>query len=135
MVSSFQEGTGLFCDFDYSPDKVHAFYERVVEKRGEILEMGSFMRNIDVDRLLKVFSECTTAQKDDIRGAFLTVYRVNDARTLLSSDCDSIKLLQGKLKEALSGDVGDRIHRLQYQMFIENLAHILDKASPKIPLS
>ena len=89
----------------------------------------SFAAQLDIKRLSEMFKGCTAEQKQNIRGAFVEMYRVGNIRDFLISDKEYIESLLDYIKSDRAGDVGDAIQKLQYDHFIKNLDEIVRKLS------
>ena len=84
---------------------------------------------MDIKRLSEMFKGCTAEQKQNIRGAFVEMYRVGNIRDFLIIDKEYIESLLDYIKSDRAGDVGDAIQKLQYDHFIKNLDEIVRKLS------
>lgn len=126
MTDALQDGNLLFDGFDYRPDQVNDLYKAVVENKEQIRSRESFARDLDMNKLAKMFADSTQVQKKTIRDVFLDVY---DTSVHLSGDCEKIQKLLDLIKQQRNGNVGDKIQQLQYDFFIENLTTIIEKLS------
>lgn len=64
--------------------------------------------------------------KDDIRRTFIVLYRVSNIKQFVMDDYSAIDELLQEIKKQ-SEDELDKIQKLQYQWFIENLTDILQR--------
>lgn len=129
MAESLKMGDLVIPNFNYLPDQSNAFYSYVIENYGNFYLQNSFASRMNIPKLAEMFKNSTAEQKDNIRGAFLAMYRSSNVGDFLSNDKQSILQLMKIVKEDRSGDVGDKIQQLQYDWFIENLTGIAEKLS------
>lgn len=129
MAESLKMGDLVIPNFNYLPDQSNAFYNYVIENYGNFYLQNSFASRMNIPKLAEMFKNSTAEQKDNIRGAFLAMYRSSNVGDFLSNDKQSILQLMKIVKEDRSGDVGDKIQQLQYDWFIENLTGIAEKLS------
>lgn len=116
-------------NFNYLPAQSNDFYKYIIENNGKFLTQNSFASSLDMYKLAEMFKKSTAEQKNNIRGAFLSMYRSGNISDFLSNDKQSIVQLMGIVKKDRSGDVGDKIQQLQYDWFIDNLTEIAEKLS------
>ena len=112
--------------FDYLPEQSEMFYSYVVTNDGLFHMRGRFAKDLDVQRLVKMFAESSPGQKNDIRGAFLSVYRAVNIKQFITDDYSSVEELLAAIKRD-SENQSDRIQKLQYGWFAENLSDILQR--------
>lgn len=116
-------------EFNYLPEQSNLFYDFIVKNKGRFHMQESFAAQLDMKRLSEMFKDCTAKQKQNIRGAFVEMYRVGNIRNFLINDKEYIELLLNYIKSDRTGDVGDAIQKLQYDHFIKNLDEIVRKLS------
>lgn len=73
-----------------------------------------------------MFAKSSPEQKDDIRRTFIVLYRVLNIKQFVMDDYSAIDELLQEIKKQ-SEDELDKIQKLQYQWFIENLTDILQR--------
>lgn len=73
-----------------------------------------------------MFAKSSPEQKDDIRRTFIVLYRVSNIKQFVMDDYSAIDELLQEIKKQ-SEDELDKIQKLQYQWFIENLTDILQR--------
>lgn len=127
MAESLQSGQQIFSGFDYQPEQAAVFYNRVSENEMRFHSQEGFASILDIDRMAEMFRMCSQEQKDNIRGAFLEIYRPSNIKAFLSSDYENIMKLLDIIKAQRECDVGDKIQQLQYDYFIGNLTEIAEK--------
>lgn len=116
-------------EFAYLPEQSNLFYDSIVKNESRFHMQGSFATQLDMKRLSEMFKGCTAEQKQNIRMAFIEMYRVGNIIDFLINDKESIESLLGYIKNDRAGDIGDAIQKLQYDWFIQNLEEIVRKLS------
>lgn len=129
MAESLRINDYAIPNFNYLPAQSNDFYKYIIENNGKFLTQNSFASSLDMYKLAEMFKKSTAEQKNNIRGAFLSMYRSGNISDFLSNDKQSILQLMKIVKEDRSGDVGDKIQQLQYDWFIDNLTEIAEKLS------
>ncbi len=126
MEEALKKSLNDIPDFEYQPEKADDFYSYAVHNDTLFHRRGRFTYNLDIQRLAKMFFESTPEQKDNIRGAFLSVYRVANIKQFITDDYSSIEALRSII-EADAQKETDKVQKLQYEWFISNLNDILKK--------
>lgn len=113
-------------NFDYLPEQAGNFYAYVCKNEGLFHSRRSFAKNLDMTRLGKMFANSSPKQKNDIRGAFWAVYRPQNIKQIFYDDSLAIEELLSIIKTD-SNNQTDKIQKLQYKWFEENLIEMLNK--------
>jgi len=129
MISSLNDKEGFIPGFDYLPEQAEIFYEYTINNDGSFYSSQGFANNLDIPALIKMYTQCTAAQMDCIRGAFNAVYRPVNIKEILSKDLPAIEELITGINQAKESASADRIQLLQYKWFIEVLLDIKRKLS------
>lgn len=129
MARSLKKGDKIIPNFDYQPEQSKDFYDYAITNEGKFHTQESFAAQFDMKRLSEMFRNSTAEQKQQIRGVFVEMYRIGNIKSFLANDRESIVQLLEFIKADRSGDVGDRIQQLQYDLFIKNLEEIKRKLS------
>ena len=129
MAKSLKICDEMIPGFAYLPEQSNLFCEYIIENKDRFHLQESFAAQLDIKRLSEMFKGCTAEQKQNIRGAFVEMYRVANIRDFLISDKEYIESLLDYIKSDRAGDVGDAIQKLQYDHFIKNLDEIVRKLS------
>lgn len=129
MAKSLKIRGEIIPEFNYLPGQSNLFYDFIVKNESRFHTQESFAAQLDMKRLSEMFKDCTAKQKQNIRGAFVEMYRVGNIRNFLINDKEYIELLLNYIKSDRTGDVGDAIQKLQYDHFIKNLDEIVRKLS------
>ena len=106
-------------------DNVKVLY--VIQNEEKYILREQFAKSLDVERLAEMFFKSNPQQKDCIRGAFITVYRLGNIGQYLSDDATVIEELCQLIEKDAPKQTGDRVQALQYRFFIDNLKQILEK--------
>lgn len=115
--------------FNYLPNQIESFAERAIKNRDRFISRRGFARFLDVDKMATLFSTSSLEQKQTIRALFLEMYHSSNIGEFLRDDCDSLKLLKAKIIEDADEGDRDKIEKLQYNYFEDNLAEIIKKMS------
>lgn len=115
--------------FDYTPKQLEEFIKRAKENRDRFLSDGGFVRFFDMEKMANLFSECSLEQKNEIRGLFLEMYHSSNIGAYLGADCDNLVKLRAKITKDKDKGNRDRIEKLQYKYFEDNLSGIIEKMS------
>lgn len=129
MAESLKINDSVIPNFNYLPDQSNDFYNYIIDNYGKFYLQNSFASRMNIPKLAEMFKNSTAEQKNNIRGAFLAMYRPGNIRAFLSSDKKSIVQLTEIIKKDKADDVGDKIQQLQYNWFVENLTEIAEKLS------
>lgn len=126
MENALKENMQSIPEFDYLPEQAESFYSYVSKNVNLFYKQGCFAKKLDIPRLANMFAKSSPEQKDDIRGAFVVLYRVVNIKQFVMDDYSAIDELLQEIKKQ-SEDELDKIQKLQYQWFIENLTDILQR--------
>lgn len=129
MFESLNNCEIIIENFNYQPEQSKIFYNYVISNKNKLSVKGAFAKNLDVEKIAEMFEKGTAKQKNDIRKAFLAVYRDDNVKLYLADDIESITKLLEIIKNWPSEKVGDRIQQRQHKWFIENLEDIIKKLS------
>lgn len=127
MHRSLMDKGSFIPDFSYMPEQASALYQYVTQKSGNLYSMHGFMKYMDVQKLIAMFSSSTSSQMNDIRMTFISLYRIGNIREFLSDDLPAIiELIEGLEKIENSAHF-DKIQRIQCRWFIDNLHDIKNR--------
>lgn len=129
MSNALRQGMLDIPNFDYLPEQIELFGDYVRKNEGHFHINEAFARDLDIDKMADMFSMCSLKQKDDIRGIFWKVYRTSNIGQFLGADLDNIQKLKSLIQEKSEKCTGDKVEKLQYKYFINNLSSIEDKLS------
>lgn len=127
MMRSLNSNVQIFPGFEYLPEQADSFYNYVIQNEEKYILREQFAKSLDVERLAEMFFKSNPQQKDCIRGAFITVYRLGNIGQYLSDDATVIEELCQLIEKDAPKQTGDRVQALQYRFFIDNLKQILEK--------
>ena len=129
MINSLNDREDFMPGFDYLPEHADTLYDYTINNLGSVYNSRGFANSFDIPKLIKMFSLCTAAQMDCIRGAFNAVYRPININDILAKDLPAIEELIAGINEAKDSSAGDKIQLLQYQWFINVLLDIKRRLS------
>lgn len=113
--------------FDYEQNQISSFYTAVINNETKILSGGSFANRLNMDRVADLFAKSTPEQMEDIRGIFVAVYRAGNIKQVLGEDLEAIEILAMRIEKDSQNSGLDKVQRLQYKWFLENLKEIICK--------
>ena len=129
MISALAEKKSFIPDFEYLPEQAQALYDYIIKNPTVFYEAHGFAKNINIPRFIEMYSRCTSAQMDCIRGTFNAVYRPVNVRDTLADDLIAIEELLTGIKAVKESANADKIQRLQYEWFISVLSDVKNKLS------
>lgn len=117
-------------NFDYKIENIDNFIQEIFDKKDDYINQHTFLKRIDIDKLMNIISECNSQQINELRRAILTVYSFSNIDEFFADDKPSLIKLKDSI-EALSksDEAGDKIKRMQLSWFVGNLDNILEKLS------
>ena len=98
MIRSLHNGEGTILGFDYLPEQASLLYDYTEKKTGSVYEARGFAKYLDVPRFVKMFLHATPAQMEDIRKAFVSLYRQGSLLDRLRDDLPAIEQIVGQCK-------------------------------------
>lgn len=118
-------------NFDYKIENIDAFIEDIVDNRNDYIDQHTFLKRMDISKLIEVIKQCSAQQIDDLRRAIGTIYSFSNINEYFMDDKPSLIQLKDSIEELLSAgeDAGDKIKRLQLSWFVNGLERILNKLS------
>ncbi len=116
-------------NFDYKIENVDAFIQTIIDNRDDYINQHTFLKRMDIDKLIDVIKQCSSEQIHNLRRAFGTIYSFSNINEFFMDDKPSLIYLKNGIAELLSGDkdVGDKIKRLQLSWLVDKLDNILKK--------
>ncbi len=122
------KGTEEIPGFNYLPEQIPLFCTQFQINR-VCFETGKLTANFDIPRLVEMFLASAPAQMDDMRYAFLRVYRSINIGEYLSADKDALIQLREGIMEGMNTHELDLVQKLQCEWFAGNLLEIIEKLS------
>lgn len=111
--------------FYYDPEEVIDFYNNNTKKLQEIVHTKGFARTLDINRLINMLKECSSAQISKIRSLFLDLYRNQHYTHFLEEDIFALIKLSDKISDLLQYDKYDKIQKMQIFWFDKNIKDII----------
>ena len=129
MINSLNDKKGFIHEFDYQPEQAESFYKFTIDNIDSFYSSQGFAKRIDIQQFVDMFMKCTSAQMDELRGAFHAVYRPENIKNVLAEDLSSIEELINGISIAKESATLDKIQLLQYRWFLDALLDIKRKLS------
>ena len=130
-ASLYAKECSLF-DFDYQPSGVAQFYQDVLKGENEIYRFRAFASRLNVDKIIEMLKLSTASQIEELRGAFIAVYRPANIGEYFIADYEPLKALFVKVKELQSYSGYDAIQKKQIDWFVENISDFISKLEPYV---
>lgn len=129
MSESLNVNDLVIPNFKYESAQSVLFHDFIIQNEARFRYQKSFANNFDMSKLAEMFKTGSADQKDNIRGAFISIYRVSNVKEFFPNDKESIIQLLRIIEKDREDNVGDKIQQLQYDWFIDYLSKIADKLS------
>lgn len=113
--------------FEYLPEQSQMFYSYACDHEVEFHGKGKFAAALNIQRLIKMFVEASPSQKDNIRGAFLSVYRPENIKVFLANDKPYLEELRDGIYKYCEDGINDKIQQMQTEWFVANLEECIHK--------
>lgn len=124
MIDVLKKDTQFIPNFVYLPAQTDIFCEYITKHSSDILITRQFAKILNIPKLTQMFAACTPAQKQNIRMAFMEMYRFGNVKEFLANDAPAIEQLKYYIEIDMENQT-DKIQRLQYEWFAEALDAIL----------
>lgn len=124
MIDVLKKDTQFIPNFVYLPPQTDIFCEYITKHSSDILITRQFAKILNIPKLTQMFAACTPAQKQNIRMAFMEMYRFGNVKEFLANDAPAIEQLKYYIEIDMENQT-DKIQRLQYEWFAEALDAIL----------
>lgn len=111
--------------FPYDPEKIVDFYNNNIRKLQDNIHTKGFAHSLDINRLIDMLKNCSSAQISKIRSLFLTLYRNQHYTQILEDDVFALNKLSDKISMLLQYDQYDNIQKMQISWFNENINDII----------
>lgn len=126
MIDVLKKDTQFIPNFVYLPAQTDIFCEYITKHSSDILITRQFAKILNIPKLTQMFAACTPAQKQNIRMAFMEMYRFGNVKEFLANDAPAIEQLKNYIEIDMENQT-DKIQRLQYEWFAEALDAILKR--------
>ena len=126
MIDVLKKDTQFIPNFVYLPAQTDIFCEYITKHNSDILITRQFAKILNIPKLTQMFAACTPAQKQNIRMAFMEMYRFGNVKEFLANDAPAIEQLKNYIEIDMENQT-DKIQRLQYEWFAEALDAILKR--------
>lgn len=126
MEDALEDGQFIVPGFEYKPGQAEHLCTFVTSNEAIFYKKRSFASNFNMDRLANMFIQSNPKEMQEIRKAFLRMYRPINIREFFADDILALRKLLEKIKMGEEAEC-DKIKQLQYGWFIENLTDIIEK--------
>jgi hypothetical protein len=128
MIQVLKENQDVLWGFDYKPESANKLYTASIDFESDIRNNGKFVSLFDMDKLFDFLQNCTAAQLENVRGAFLTVYRYQYIKDHFANEKDTMEVLLSGVENIIQNNSDiDRIQKLQLKWFRGNLKSFIER--------
>ncbi len=114
--------------FDYKTESIDTFVQDTIANKHHYLEQRTFLKRIDIEKLIGVIKQCNSEQLDKLRRAILTVYSHLNINKFFADDKPLLIQLKNNIEDLLSSNnAGDSIKKMQLSWFANHLDELLKK--------
>ena len=115
-------------DVDCTTESVDAFTQAIIDNRDDYINQRTFLKRVDIAKLVEVIKQCTSKQISDLRRAINVVYAFSNINEFFMDDKPALVQLKTAIEDLLRKEIlGDKIKELQLSWFVGNLENILEK--------
>ena len=108
-------------DFPYDPEKVINYYDKNIKKLKENLASNGFAHKLDINRLVDMLKNCSSAQISKMRDLFLNLYTDQDRSQTREDDIFALGEMSDKISTLLLYDGYDKIQKMQIELLFKNI--------------
>ncbi|MGB4093791.1 MAG: hypothetical protein WBK46_17885, partial [Ruminococcus flavefaciens] len=112
-------------DFSYDPEKVINYYDKNIKKLKANLASNGFAHKLDINRLVEMLKNCSSAQISKLRSLFMDLYRDQHYSQILEDDIFALNEISDKISVLLQYDKYDNIQKMQMFWFNKNINDII----------
>lgn len=112
-------------DFPYDPEGIIEYYDKNNRKLKEKIHSKGFAHELDMNRLVEMLKECSSAQISKIRSLFLDLYRDQHFSQIPEDDIFALNEMRDKISALLQYEKYDNIRKMQMQWFYKNIDDII----------
>ena len=112
-------------DFSYDHEKVINYYDKNIKKLKENLASNGFAHKLDINRLVEMLKNCSSAQISKLRSLFMDLYRDQHYSQILEDDIFALNEISDKISILLQYDKYDNIQKMQMFWFNKNINDII----------
>lgn len=113
--------------FEYLPEQSQMFYSYASDHEVAFHGTGKFAAALNIPKLIMMFVEASPSQKNDIRMAFQSVYRLENIKVFLANDKPYLEELRDGINRYCEDGIDDKIQQMQAQWFLANLEECIRK--------
>ena len=108
-------------DFPYDPEKVINYYNKNIKKLQENLDSNGFAHKLDINRLVDMLKNCSSAQISKLRDLFLNLYTDQERSQIREDDIFALGEMSDKFSELLTYNGYDKIQKMQIELLVKNI--------------
>ncbi len=112
-------------DFSYDPEKVINYYDKNIKKLKDNLASNGFAHKLDINRLVEMLKNCSSAQISKLSSLFMDLYRDQHYSQILEDDIFALNEISDKISALLQYDKYDNIQKMQMVGFNKNINDII----------
>lgn len=113
--------------FEYLPEQSQMFYSYASDHEVAFHGTGKFAAALNIPKLIMMFVEASPSQKNDIRMAFQSVYRLENIKVFLANDKPYLEELRDGVNRYCEDGIDDKIQQMQAQWFMADLEECIRK--------
>lgn len=112
-------------DFPYDPEKIIEYYDKNIRILKENRNSKGFAHNLDINRLVEMLKNCSSAQISKLRSLFMDLYRDQHYSQILEDDIFALNEISDRISALLQYNKYDNIQKMQMFWFNKNINDIV----------
>ena len=112
-------------DFPYDPEKIIEYYDKNIRILQENRNSKGFAHNLDINRLVEMLKNCSSAQISKLRSLFMDLYRDQHYSQILEDDIFALNEISDRISALLQYNKYDNIQKMQMFWFNKNINDII----------
>ena len=112
-------------DFPYDPEKIIEYYDKNIRILQENRNSKGFAHNLDINRLVEMLKNCSSAQISKLRSLFMDLYRDQHYSQILEDDIFALNEISDRISALLQYNKYDNIQKMQMFWFNKNINDIV----------
>lgn len=112
-------------DFPYDPEKLIGYYDKNIRILQENRNSKGFAHILDINRLVEMLKNCSSAQISKLRSLFMDLYRDQHDSEILIDDIFALNEISDKISALLQYDKYDNIQKMQIFWLNKNINDII----------
>ena len=112
-------------NFPYAPEKIIGYYDKNIRILQENRNSKGFAHILDINRLVEMLKNCSSAQISKLRSLFMDLYQDQHYSQILEDDIFALNEISDKISALLQYDKYDKIQKMQMVWFNKNINDII----------